>query len=154
MRFYGLVGRLANRIKVVRDLVGGIPLLIAHRPSDWKTGDPVLDAIAEGMLKDIDVHVLHRQSAIEAETAGRMLSLTSTVVEMLTALDQGSAVWRIVDRKGVSHHLVVDHIIDPNGSEWPIMQTDSALVDDYRQIADAGRQMTVLLSKQRRVPAA
>jgi hypothetical protein len=154
MRFYGLVGRLANRIKVVRDLVGGIPLLIAHRPSDWTTGDPVLDAIAEGMLKDIDVHVLHRQSAIEAQTAGRMLSLTSTVVEMLTALDQGSAVWRIVDRKGVSHHLVVDHIIDPNGAEWPIMQTDSALVDDYRQIAEAGRQMTVLLNKQRRVPAA
>ncbi len=152
MRFYGLVGRLANRIKVVRDLVGGIPLLIAHRPSDWQTGDPRLDSIAEGMLKDIDVHVLHRQSAIEASAAGRMLSLTSTVVDMLTGLDQGSAIWRVVDRKGASHHLVVDHVIDANGAEWPIMQTDSALIDDYRQIADAGRQMATLMDKQRKVP--
>ena len=148
MRFYGLIGRLANRIKVVRDLVGGIPLMIAHRPSDWQTGDARLDSIAEGMLKDIDVHVLHRQSAIEAEAAGHMLSLTSTVVDMLTGLDQGSAVWRVVDRKGASHHLVVDHVIDISGPEWPIMQTDSALVDDYRQIADAGRQMSTLMDKQ------
>jgi hypothetical protein len=152
MRFYGLVGRLANRIKVVRDLVGGIPLMIAHRPSDWQTGDPRLDSIAEGMLKDIDVHVVHRQSAIEAQAAGRMLSLTSTVVDMLTGLDQGSAIWRIVDRKGISHHLVVDHVIDASGAEWPIMQTDSALVDDYRQIADAGRQMSTLIDKQRQTP--
>jgi hypothetical protein len=154
MRFYGLIGRLANRIKVVRDLIGGIPLLIAHRPSDWQTGDPKLDSIAEGMLKDVDVHVLHRQSAIEAHAAARMLSLTTTVADMLTGLDQGSAIWRIVDRAGVSHHLVVDHIIDPNGTEWPIMQTDSALVDDYRHIADAGRQMTTLIHTQGQTPPA
>ena len=39
------------------------------------------------------------------------------------------------------------------GAEWPIMQTDSALVDDYRQIADAGRQMTTLIDKQLQAPA-
>ena len=32
------------------------------------------------------------------------------------------------------------------------MQTDSALIDDYRQIADAGRQMATLMDKQRKVP--
>jgi hypothetical protein len=151
MRFYGLVARLANRIKVVRDRVGGIPLLIAHRPSDWTTGDPVLDTVSQGMLKDIDVHVLHRQSQLEAEAAGRMLALPSTVVETLTGLDQGSAVWRIADQQGVSHHLIVDHFVDRNGPEWPIMHSDQGLVDEYREVTNAAGQMSSLLDKQRSI---
>jgi hypothetical protein len=151
MRFYGLVARLANRIKVVRDRVGGIPLLIAHRPSDWKTGNRELDTISEGMLKDIDVHVLHRQSQLEAEAAGRMLALPSTVVETLTGLDQGSAVWRIADMQGMSHHVIIDHFIDRNGPEWPIMHSDQGLVDAYRGVADPNGQMASLLDKHHSV---
>jgi hypothetical protein len=151
MRFYGLVARLANRIKVVRDRVGGIPLLIAHRPSDWTTGDPVLDTISQGMLKDIDVHVLHRQSQLEAEAAGRMLALPSTVVETLTGLDQGSAVWRIADRQGLSHHLIIDHFIDRSGPEWPIMHSDQGLVEEYRSVSNAVEQMSSLLDKHRSI---
>jgi hypothetical protein len=151
MRFYGLVARLANRIKVVRDRVGGIPLLIAHRPSDWTTGDAALDTISQGMLKDIDVHVLHRQSQLEAEAAGRMLALPSTVVDTLTGLDQGSALWRIADRQGVSHHVIVDHFVDRSGPEWPIMHSDQGLVGEYRSVPDPASQMSSLLDRHRSI---
>jgi hypothetical protein len=62
------------------------------------------------MLKDIDV--LSSIDSHHGSTSGWTCSVTS-VVDMLTGLDQGSAVWQVVDA-GASHrrHRCV---IDVNG---------------------------------------
>lgn len=139
VRFYGLLRRLSAAIKLSRE--GHVPVVVVHRVSDLVTGDPVMDAAAEGLLADIDVRILYHQAADQIERTRVMCGLNDVEAGLLTSLDQGSALWKI-DQDS----RVIDHMIPIGGREWQVVQTDSRMTGDYHSVEDPDRQLAELFS--------
>lgn len=142
MQFLGLLRRLAHRVKVVREMTGGMPIFAYHRDSDWTTGNREIDAVAGGILKDIDCHVIYRQTTAELPATIVRHQLPDAVAQILPSLEQGSALWRIRGKLRFVEHEVVE-----NGPEWQLIDTDQPIVDDYRRIKDALAKMQTLMTE-------
>lgn len=127
VRFHGLLRRLSAAIKLSRE--GHVPVVIVHRVSDLITGQPATDAVAEGLLADIDVRILYHQASDQVDRTRTLCGLGEIEASLLTNLEQGSALWKI-DQSS----YVIDHVVPLGGLEWTVVQTDSAMTAD--QTAD------------------
>jgi type IV secretory pathway VirB4 component len=139
VRFYGLLRRLSAAIKLSRE--GHVPVVVVHRVSDLVTGDPMMDAAAQGLLADIDVRILYHQAADQIAQTQALCGLGDVEAALLTDLDQGSALWKIDQ----DSHLV-DHVVPLGGLEWEVVQTDSRMSEDYRRVEQAGQKLAELFA--------
>jgi hypothetical protein len=120
VRFHGLLRRLSAAIKLSRE--GHVPVVVVHRASDLTTGDAGLDAVAEGLLADIDVRILYHQAADQIERTRALCGLGEVEAALLGHLDQGSALWKVDQQT-----YVIDHLVPPGGLEWAVIETDAAM---------------------------
>jgi hypothetical protein len=83
--------------------------MIVHRLSDLDAvGDLGSQArgLAQGLLADTATRILYNEPFDEAQTAGKLLGLTSVEIEHLPELAQGEGLWRVNERAFVARHLL------------------------------------------------
>jgi hypothetical protein len=120
-----LTARIAAGIKLTRH-TGTAHLLITHRISDLLGATPETNHHALGLLADCSTRIIYRQATDQIPATARALELSETEAEQLPLLGQGTALWKIERRS-----YLVDHHILPGGLEWPIIDTDQAMTEDY-----------------------
>ena len=84
-------------------------LMIVHRLSDLDAvGDLGSQArgLAQGLLADTATRILYNEPFDEAQTAGKLLGLTSVEIDQLPELAQGEGLWRVNERAFVVRHLL------------------------------------------------
>jgi hypothetical protein len=122
----GLVARISSGIKLTRE-TGTAHLLITHRISDLLTGTADAQKLALGLLADCSTRIIYRQASDQVPATAQALELTDLEAAQLPLLGQGAALWKI-ERQS----YIVDHVILRDGLEWPVINTDQAMTDDYR----------------------
>jgi hypothetical protein len=83
--------------------------MIVHRLSDLDAvGDLGSQArgLAQGLLADTATRILYNEPFDEAQTAGKLLGLTSVEIEHLPELAQGEGLWRVNERAFIARHLL------------------------------------------------
>ena len=84
-------------------------LMIVHRLSDLDSvGDLGSQArgLAQGLLADTATRILYNEPFDEAQTAGKLLGLTSVEIDQLPELAQGEGLWRVNERAFVVRHAL------------------------------------------------
>src|ERR1700722_15816339 len=110
-------------------------LMIVPRLSDLDAvGDLGSQArgIAHGLLGDTATRILYNEPFDEAQTAGKLLGLTSVEVSHLPELAQGEGLWRVNDRAFVVRHL-------PPG-ELGLFDTNARMVENPRGFPGSGAE--------------
>jgi hypothetical protein len=103
-----LLGRMQAHWKLSRAW-GLANLMILHRLSDLEAvGDLGSQArgLAQGLLADTATRILYNEPFDEAQTAGKLLGLTSVEIDNLPELAQGEGLWRVNERAFVARHLL------------------------------------------------
>ena len=131
-----LVARITAGIKLTRH-TGTAHLLITHRISDLLGGSAEAHKLALGLLADCSTRIIYRQATDQIPATAQALELTGIEAEQLPLLGQGASLWKIERRS-----YLLDHIVLRDGLEWPIIDTDQAMTEDYRYVADPNGQMT------------
>jgi type IV secretory pathway VirB4 component len=108
-------------------------LMIVHRLSDLDAvGDLGSQArgLAQGLLADTATRVLYNEPFDEAQTAGKLLGLTSVEIEQLPELAQGEGLWRVNERAFIVHHLLTPGELDLFDTNARMLgKTDFGLAD-------------------------
>jgi hypothetical protein len=130
-----LVARIMAGIKLTRH-TGTAHLLITHRISDLLGGSAEAHKLALGLLADCSTRIIYRQATDQIPATAQALELTGIEADQLPLLSQGASLWKIERRS-----YIVDHIVLRDGLEWPIIDTDQAMTDDYRHVTDPDAQM-------------
>jgi hypothetical protein len=141
-----LVTRIMAGIKLTRH-TGTAHLLITHRISDLLGGSAESQKLALGLLADCATRIIYRQATDQIPATAQALELTGIEAEQLPLLGQGSSLWKIERRS-----YLVDHIVLRDGLEWPIIDTDQAMTDQYRFLADPPTQMARWTASEQGTP--
>jgi hypothetical protein len=131
-----LIGRIMAGIKLTRD-TGTAHLLITHRISDLLSGGNQAQQLALGLLADCSTRIIYRQATDQVPATAQALELTDVEAGQLPLLGQGTSLWKMERRS-----YLVDHTVLRDGLEWPIIDTDQAMTDDYRHLADPQQHMS------------
>ncbi len=77
--------------------------------------------LAQGLLADTATRILYNEPFDEAQTAGKLLGLTSVEIDQLPALAQGEGLWRVNERA-----FVVRHVLTPD--ELALFETNARML--------------------------
>lgn len=128
-----LVARIMAGIKLTRD-TGTAHLLVTHRISDLLGGNAEAQRLALGLLADCSTRIIYRQATDQVPATAQALELTDIEADQLPLLAQGAALWKVERRS-----YLVDHVVLRDGMEWPIIDTDQGMTDDYRRLDEDQR---------------
>ena len=98
-------------------------VLVLHRLSDLAAAGAegsVTKAIAAGLLRDVESHVLFGQPPAEATALAELLGLTGPEREVVARLPRGAALWRVGAVRSVVRHAVAP-------GEVGVVDTDAAM---------------------------
>lgn len=140
MRFPALLTRLNGGQRRSRGSGAGT-ILLSHRVTDALLGGPDAQRVASDLISDCATKIIYRQRADALPGTLEMVRLTDMVAQQLPTLPRGRAV-HVVD----GEPYLVDHLLPPQmpgaprpgeyRNEWDCIETDQALSDDYRTLAD------------------
>ncbi|MHB1847081.1 MAG: ATP-binding protein [Deltaproteobacteria bacterium] len=118
-----LLSRMQGQWKLSRAW-GVANLMVVHRVSDLDAvGDHGSQArgLAQGLLADTATRILYNEPYDEAQTAGKVLGLTTVEIDQLPHLARGEGLWRVNERAFVVRHLL-------SAGELDLFNTDSRMV--------------------------
>lgn len=143
-RFAPLLGRLNSSQRRSRSSGAGT-LLLTHRVTDSMMGGEQAQRAMLDLITDCATKIIYRQRADAVDATRTMVSMTDTVASILPTLPRARAV-HVVDGKP----YLVDHLLPPKQAgvggvdrpldEWDVIETDQALRDEYRSLADKSPQ--------------
>lgn len=94
--------RMVAQWKLARDY-GLFNILILHKLKDlYRAGDAGSRAreLAESLLADTDIRVVHRQKSDQLEATGDLLKLTASEKEEISRAPKGHALWKVGELEG------------------------------------------------------
>ena len=118
-----LLSRMQGQWKLSRAW-GVANLMVVHRVSDLDAvGDHGSQArgLAQGLLADTATRILYNEPYDEAQTAGKVLGLTTVEIDQLPHLARGEGLWRVNERAFVVRHLL-------SAGELDLFNTDSRML--------------------------
>lgn len=117
--------RMVDQWKLARDS-GLFNILILHKLADLdRAGDKGSRAreLAESLLADTDIRVVHRQKSDQLDATGALLKLTASEKEEISRAPKGHALWKVGELEG---RMVQTHRTDLEGQ---LFDTDHAMRD-------------------------
>jgi type IV secretory pathway VirB4 component len=139
IRYPAIVKRISEGQKLSRgdsQTAGSATVLAMHRITDMTGATAEARESALGLLADTSTRIVYNQAADQIDATAAALALTDVEASLLPTLQRGTGLWKIGD-----HSALVDHVVLPDGMEWPLIQTDSRMVDGYRSTEDPDAAM-------------
>jgi len=131
--FGKLVARLDGGRRISRK-TGAADMIVSHRGTDGMRGDEQAQRAAKDLMDNCATKVTYRQRGDSVTAAGAGAGMPDMAAMLLPTLTRGRAVWMLEEQP-----YVVQHLLAPGGLE-SFVETDQAMEDDYRTLADTPQE--------------